>query len=80
MFSTLHLSPITHHPLLSSTHLLPQVWVATDDRRILFYSASDPERGTVLGRSVLPADPLCLVYHCGQVPYPPTSVHPDLHP
>ena len=44
-----------------------QVWVATDDQRILFYAASDPERGSELGRIVLPSEPTTLVYHCGQV-------------
>ena len=44
-----------------------QVWVATDDLRIIFYAASDPERGCELGRIVLPSQPISLVYHCGQV-------------
>jgi len=43
------------------------VWVATDDRRILFYAAADPERGSEIGRIVLPSDPVSLVYHLGQV-------------
>ena len=43
------------------------VWVATDDRRILFYAAADPERGSELGRIVLPSDPVSLLYHLGQV-------------
>jgi len=43
------------------------VWVATDDLRIIFYAASDPERGSELGRIVLPSQPISLVYHCGQV-------------
>ena len=36
------------------------VWVATDDRRILFYAAADPERGSEIGRIVLPSDPVIL--------------------
>ena len=43
------------------------VMVATDDRRILFYSASEPERGCELGRLVVPGDIASLVQHCGQV-------------
>ena len=43
------------------------VWVATDDHRILFYSATDPERGTEMGRLMLPADVVSMVYHHGQV-------------
>jgi len=43
------------------------VWVATDDRRILLYAAADPERGSEVGRIMLPAAPLCQVYHCSKV-------------
>ena len=43
------------------------VWVATDDQRILFYSASDPERGHEVGRLVLPHNILAMVYHMSQV-------------
>ena len=43
------------------------VWVATDDQRILFYSAADPERGTELGRVVMPADIVTMLHHGGQV-------------
>ena len=43
------------------------VMVATDDRRILFYSASEPERGCELGRLVVPGDIASLVQHCGQM-------------
>jgi len=54
--------PSTEEPLRADL-----VWVATDDLRILFYAASDPERGSELGRIVLPSQPVSLVYHCGQV-------------
>ena len=30
-------------------------------------SATDPERGTEASKVLLPAEPACLVYHCGQV-------------
>ena len=42
-----------------------EVWVATDDRRILLYAAADPENGCEVGRIMLPAAPLCQVidYH-----------------
>ena len=43
------------------------VWVATDDQRILFYSAADPERGTELGRMVMPADIVTMLHTGGQV-------------
>jgi len=43
------------------------VWIATDDRRILLYAASDPEKGFEVGRIVLPVDPSCQIYHCGKV-------------
>ena len=43
------------------------VWVATDDQRILFYSAADPERGTELGRAVVSADIVSMAHSCGQV-------------
>ena len=43
------------------------VWVATDDCRILLYAATDPERGCELGRIVLPAGPVSMVHHMGQV-------------
>ena len=43
------------------------VMVATDDRRILFYSATEPERGCEMGRLVVPGDIVSLVQHCGQV-------------
>jgi len=43
------------------------VWVATDDRRILLYAAADPEKGSEVGRIMLPAQPLCQVYHCTKV-------------
>ena len=44
-----------------------QVWIATDDRRILLYVAADPENGSEVGRIMLPAAPLCQV--------PPQDVH-----
>merc|ERR1712013_290307 len=43
------------------------VWIATDDRRILLYASSDPEKGFEVGRIVLPVDPSCQIYHCGKV-------------
>ena len=43
------------------------VMVATDDRRILFYSATEPERGCEMGRLVVPGDIASLVQHGGQV-------------
>ena len=43
------------------------VWVATDDQRILLYSAVDPERGTEMGRLVLPAAVVTMVYHHAHV-------------
>ena len=38
-----------------------EVWVATDDRRILLYAGADPENGCEVGRIMLPAAPLCQV-------------------
>ena len=43
------------------------VWVATDDKRILLYSAYHPERGTEAGRISLPVSANCLVHHGGKV-------------
>ena len=49
------------------TEYFVQVWVATDDQRILFYSAAEPERGTELGRVVMPSDIVTMIHHAGQV-------------
>ena len=43
------------------------VWVATDDSRILLYSAANPERGCELGRISLAVSAACLVQHGGKV-------------
>ena len=43
------------------------VMVATDDRRILFYSAYEPERGCEQGRLVVGGDIVSMIYHGGQV-------------
>ena len=43
------------------------VWVATDDSRILLYSASHPERGSEVGRVSLAKSASCLVQHGGKV-------------
>ena len=43
------------------------IWVATDDKRILLYSASNPERGSEAGRVTLTVSASCLVHHGGKV-------------
>ena len=50
-----------------------QVWIATDDRRILLYVAADPENGIEVGRIMLPAAPLC------QVRPPSSLLSQDVH-
>merc|ERR1719445_661046 len=55
---------VTHE---GDTSRADMVWIATDDHRILFYSAADPERGTELGRLVLDHDIMTMVCHQGQV-------------
>ena len=55
---------VTHE---GDTARADMVWIATDDHRILFYSAADPERGTELGRLVLDHDIMTMVCHQGQV-------------
>jgi len=55
-------SPITDEPLKSDL-----VWVASDDKKLLLYSAADPERGIKIGKAVLLSEPICLVFYCGQV-------------
>ena len=35
--------------------------------RLIIYSAIDPERGTQLGSAILPADVMCMRYHCDAV-------------
>ena len=34
---------------------------------MILYSANDPERGTQLGSVILPADVMCMIYHCDAV-------------
>ena len=43
------------------------VWVGTDSKKLILYSANDPERGTQLGMAALPADVMCIAYHCDAV-------------
>ena len=70
----MRLKPLREASLMSSrdtiyflTEYFVQVWVATDDQRILFYSAAEPERGTELGRVVMPSDIVTMIHHAGQV-------------
>ena len=50
---------------MSASSFPLEVWVATDDRRILLYAGADPENGSEVGRIMLPAAPLCqvIVHH-----------------
>ena len=43
------------------------VWVGTDSKRLIIYSANDPERGIQLGSTTLLADVMCMRYHCEAV-------------
>lgn len=43
------------------------VWVGTDSKKIIIYSANDPERGTQLGSATLPTEVMCMRYHCDAV-------------
>ena len=44
-----------------------QVWVGTESKKILIYSAQDPERGRVLGTSDLPQEILSMTFHAEAV-------------
>ena len=44
-----------------------QVWVGTESRKIMIYSAQDPERGRVLGSSDLPTEILSMAFHAEAV-------------
>ncbi|TRY79106.1 hypothetical protein TCAL_02839 [Tigriopus californicus] len=43
------------------------VWVGVNTQKIILYSASDPERGHEIGRASLPAEVMCIQYHCEAV-------------
>ena len=44
-----------------------QVWVGTESKKILIYSAQDPERGRILGTSDLPQEILSMTFHAEAV-------------
>ena len=44
-----------------------QVWVGTESKKILIYSAQDPERGRILGTSELPQEILSMTFHAEAV-------------
>ena len=44
-----------------------QVWVGTESKKIMIYSAQDPERGRVLGTSDLPEEIMSMTFHAEAV-------------
>lgn len=44
-----------------------QVWIGTESRKILIFSASDPEKGRILGTADLPQEILSMTFHAEAV-------------